>query len=107
MKRETVKRIAAVLMLTLITAAASSCSIRKFVVGQVADAVSSSGPSPLESNKDVDLAVESIPAFLVFFEGLLEEVPKHRGLLTQLAQGYTSYTYLGVQQSLDRAKDSD
>src|SRR5678815_1050189 len=85
----------------------TSCSMRKFVAGRVANAVSSTGPSPLERNPDVDLAVQSIPPFLTLFEGLLEEVPRHKGLLTQLAQGYTSYTYLGAQQQLDRARASD
>ncbi len=85
----------------------SSCSIRKVIVGQVANAVTSKGPSPLEGIKDVDLARESIPSFLVLFESLLEQVPKHKGLLTQLSQGYASYTYLGVQQSLDRARGTD
>jgi predicted anti-sigma-YlaC factor YlaD len=86
---------------------APACSIRKVIVGQVANAVSSGGPSPVESIRDVDLARESIPSFLVLFESLLDQVPKHRGLLTQLSQGYASYTYLGVQQSLDRARDED
>lgn len=86
---------------------ASGCSVRKFVVGKVANAVSANGPSTLERNKDVELVVGAIPSFLVLYEGMLEVVPKHQGLLTQLAQGYTSYTYLGVQQSLDRAKDTD
>ncbi len=85
----------------------TGCSVRKFVAVRVANAVSSTGPSPLERNPDVDLAVQSIPAFLTFFEGLLEDVPRHKGLLTQLAQGYTSYAYLGVQQQLDRAKGND
>src|SRR5262245_60372736 len=106
-KRRTTTQVATLFLMTLLAIATSACSLRKFVAGRVASAVSSNGPSPLESNQDVDLAVESIPPFLIFFEGLLEEVPKHRGLLTQLAQGYTSYTYLGVQQSLDRAKDTD
>jgi predicted anti-sigma-YlaC factor YlaD len=86
---------------------ASGCSMRKFVVGKVANAVSGNGPSTLERNKDVELVVGAIPSFLVLYEGMLEVVPKHQGLLTQLAQGYTSYTYLGVQQTLDRAKDTD
>jgi len=86
---------------------ASGCSFRKFVTNMMANAVSSSGPSPLERNKDVELATMAIPTFIVFYEGMLQEVPKHKGLLTQLAQGYTSFTYLGVQQSLDRAKDTD
>jgi hypothetical protein len=97
-------KLALVLMVALTL---SSCSIRKVIVGQVANAVSSKGPSPLESMKDVDLARESIPSFLVLFESLLEQVPKHQGLLTQLSQGYASYTYLGVQQSLDRASGTD
>jgi predicted anti-sigma-YlaC factor YlaD len=73
----------------------------------MANAVSSSGASTLESNKDVELVVGAIPAFLTLYEGMLEIVPKHQGLLTQLSQGYTSYTYLGIQQDLDRAKDAD
>jgi TRAP transporter TatT component family protein len=86
---------------------ASSCSIRKFATNMMANAVSSSGPSPLERNKDVELVTFAIPAFITFYEGMLEEVPKHKGLLTQLSQAYTSFAYLGVQQNLDRAKDTD
>jgi predicted anti-sigma-YlaC factor YlaD len=98
------KKIAVLLLFTL---AASGCSVRKFMVGKMANAVSAPGPSPLESNKDIELVTGGIPSFLFLYESMLDTVPKHQGLLTQLAQGYTSYTYLGVQQELDRAKDSD
>jgi hypothetical protein len=81
--------------------------MRKFVTNMMANAVSSNGPSPLERSKDVELVTLAIPAFITFYEGMLQEVPKHKGLLTQLSQAYTSFTYLGVQQSLDRAKETD
>lgn len=94
-------------LLLLFTLAASGCSFRKFVMGKMANAVTAPGPSPLERNKDVELVTGGIPSFLFLYESMLETVPKHTGLLTQLAKGYTSYTYLGVQQELDRAKDED
>lgn len=97
-------RVAFLLILSL---AASGCSFRKFVIGKMANAVAASGPSPLESNRDVELVTGGIPSFLFLYESMLDTVPKHKGLLTQLAKGYTSYTYLGVQQDLDNAKDSD
>ena len=50
---------------------ASGCSFRKFVTNMMANAVSSSGPSPLERNKDVELATMAIPTFIIFYEGVL------------------------------------
>ena len=64
--RGTATPVAILLLLTLFATTTSACSFRKFVAARVASAVSSNGPSPLENNRDVDLAVESIPTFLIF-----------------------------------------
>lgn len=84
----------------------SGCSVRRFAINKVGDAIASGG-STYESDDDLELVQGALPFGLKLIESLLAESPKHKGLLFAAAQGFTSYAYLTVQQDLDRTRDSD
>jgi predicted anti-sigma-YlaC factor YlaD len=95
------------LVLVLVAAVAlSGCSVRKFAINKIGDALAQGG-STYESDDDLELVQSALPFGLKLVETMLEESPKHRGLLFVAAQGFTSYTYLAVQQDMDRAKGTD
>jgi predicted anti-sigma-YlaC factor YlaD len=68
----------------------------------LADAVSDSG-STYASDDDPDLVRAAVPFGLKTMEGLLEDQPEHKGLLTGLSSGFTKYAYAFVQQDADAA----
>ena len=95
-----------ILHLMVLMVIASSCSVRKFAINKIGDALAEGG-STYESDDDLELVQGALPFALKLVETMLEESPKHRGLLFTAAQGFTSYAYLAVQQDMDRAKGVD
>ena len=79
-----------------------SGSIRAFATGLVADALS--GPSSLGTDDDPELVRDAAPFGLKTMESVLEAQPRHAGLLTSLAGGFTQYGYAFVQQDADTAE---
>lgn len=75
---------------------------RTAALNLVSDAVSKSGTS-YASDDDPQLVREAAPFGLKTMEGLLEENPRHEGLLTALAGGFTQYGYAFVQADADQA----
>jgi len=67
-----------------------------------ANAAASSGTS-YASDDDPELVRAAVPFGLKTMEGLLEEKPRHEGLLTALASGFTQYGYAFVQADADVA----
>jgi predicted anti-sigma-YlaC factor YlaD len=92
--------------LLLLIVTASACSVRKFAINKIGDALAQGG-STYESDEDLELVQGALPFALKLVETMLEESPKHRGLLFAAAQGFTSYAYLAIQQDMDRAKGND
>jgi predicted anti-sigma-YlaC factor YlaD len=80
----------------------SLAGCRTAAVNLVSDAVSQSGGA-YASDDDPELVAQAAPFGLKTMEGLLEESPRHEGLLTSLASGFTSYAYAFVQQDADLA----
>lgn len=72
-----------------------SCSVKKFAVRQVGDALSS-GTSVYETDPDVDLIGDALPFSLKLVESLLEVTPRNRGLLLTAARGFTLYSFAYV-----------
>ena len=85
---------------------ASACSVKKFAVRQVGDALSS-GPSTFETDPDVDLVGEALPFSLKFVESLLEITPRHRGLLVTAAKGFALYALAYVDTPGEILADED
>src|SRR5688572_7373787 len=94
------------LLLCATVVASSGCSVRKFAINKIGDALAQGG-STYQSDEDLELVQGALPFGLKLVETMLEESPKHRGLLFAASQGFTSYAYLAVQQDLDRAKGND
>lgn len=85
---------------------ASACSVKKFAVRQVGDALAS-GPSTFETDPDVDLVGDALPFSLKFVESLLEITPRHRGLLVTAAKGFALYALAYVDTPGEMLADED
>lgn len=90
--------------LTLLLILNSSCSINRFVVGQMAPVFKTSMAAFYEET-DLQIAEQAIAANLKLLEGLLKNDPENEELLLLLAQGYSGYA-LGFVEDEDpkRAK---
>lgn len=84
----------------------SGCSIKRFAVNQVGNALASGG-STFTSDDDPDLVEGAIPFGLKMYESLLAESPNHARLLLAAAQGFTEYSYAFVDSRIDEAKEED
>ena len=82
----------------------AGCSIKRMAVNKVGDMLSSSGTT-FESDEDPDLVAAAIPFGLKLYEGLLEESPKHTGLLLAAASGFTEYSYAFIDLKAEEAKE--
>jgi predicted anti-sigma-YlaC factor YlaD len=87
----------------LLTLMLSGCSIRRYAVKQVGNALSR-GSSTFDQDDDPDLVGEALPFGLKLMESLLAEVPKHEGLLLAAASGFTQYGYAFVELPADEAE---
>jgi predicted anti-sigma-YlaC factor YlaD len=83
-----------------------SCSINKFVVGKVANSLTS-GPDVYGTDEDPELVRDALPFGLKTMESLLAVIPGHEGLLLTLCRGYTTYAYAFVQSEGDLLVNSD
>ncbi len=91
------------LLLALVT---SGCSVKKFAINKLGDSLASGGTN-FASDDDPDLVGEALPFSLKLMEGLLEESPRHRGLLFATSSGFTQYAYVFVQQPAEQIEDKD
>ncbi len=82
------------------------CSIKKFAINRLGDALAESGMT-YASDNDPQLVRDALPFALKLIESLLEESPRHRGLLLAAAGGFTQYAYAFVEQDADEAEDHD
>ena len=84
----------------------AGCSIKKMAVNKIGDSLAS-GDTTFASDEDPELVREAVPFSLKLMESLLEQSPKHQGLLTAAASGFTQYSYAFVQQDADEMEDHD
>ena len=82
------------------------CSVKKFAVRQVGDALAS-GPSAYETDSDLELVGGALPFGLKLVESLLAETPRHRGLLLTAARGFVLYSLAYVDFPAETALDDD
>jgi predicted anti-sigma-YlaC factor YlaD len=94
--------IATILALT----ALPGCSLRRVAVNSLGNALAAGG-STFASDDDPELVREAVPFSLKTMEALLEESPRHRGLLLAAARGFTQYTFAFVQQEADFEEPKD
>jgi hypothetical protein len=84
----------------------SSCSINKYAIKKAGDAMAGAGTT-FASDDDPELIRAAVPFSLKMIEALIEQSPRHQGLLLAAAQGFTQYTYAFVQEDADEAEDTD
>jgi predicted anti-sigma-YlaC factor YlaD len=92
--------------LVLLSLFAAGCSVKRFAINRVGDALASGG-STYESDDDVPLVGAALPFGLKLVETMLAESPRHKGLLMTACQGFATYSYLYVKQEADRLADRD
>lgn len=85
---------------------AAGCSIRKIAVDKLGDALAAGGTT-FASDDDPELVKAAAPFSLKLMESLLEESPKHRGLLFATTSGFTQYAFAFVQQDADEMEEKD
>jgi predicted anti-sigma-YlaC factor YlaD len=84
----------------------ASCSVRKYAIDQLGDALAGSG-STFGSDPDPELIRGAVPFSLKLVESLLAESPKHEGLLLAANKGFAQYAYAFVLQDADELEDKD
>jgi predicted anti-sigma-YlaC factor YlaD len=92
--------------LLLACLAGSGCSIHRFALNQVSNAVAQSGTA-YASDDDPELVKAAAPFGLKLTESLLAENPQHLGLLTSAASEFTQYAYAFVQEEADEVEPRD
>jgi predicted anti-sigma-YlaC factor YlaD len=92
--------------LALLLALGSGCSIKKYAINQLGNALSGSGET-FASDDDPELIKAAVPFSLKLIESLLAESPKHDGLLLAACSGFTQYSYAFVKQEADEKEETD
>ena len=94
-----------VLLATLMSL--NGCSLKTMAINRLGDAVAAGGAGAFASDDDPELIRHASPFSLKMIESLLLKTPRHQGLLTAAASGFTQYTFAFVQQDADRAEHKD
>ncbi len=84
----------------------AGCSVRTMAVNAVGNAFASGGSSWARDD-DPELVRDATPFALKTIESLLEQSPRHRGLLLAAASGFTEYSYAFVECEADYAEARD
>jgi predicted anti-sigma-YlaC factor YlaD len=92
--------------LILVGLLAQGCSVQRFAVNRVGDALAGGGIA-FASDDDPELVKAAAPFSLKLMETLLAENPRHEKLLLATASGFMQYAYAFVQQEADKAADID
>jgi predicted anti-sigma-YlaC factor YlaD len=95
-----------VLLALAFLSATTSCSVKKMATTSVANSITA-GPDVFSSEEDPQLVREAIPFGLKTMEGLLQTLPKHRGLLLSLCRGFTQYAAGFIQADADAIEAVD
>lgn len=95
-----------IIPLALALLLAPGCSVRKMAINAMADSLSGGG-AVYATDGDLELIRDAMPFGLKTIEGLLEEVPRHRGLLVTAASGFTQYAYLDPELKAQELEAAD
>jgi predicted anti-sigma-YlaC factor YlaD len=89
-------------LLVFLISSTPSCSVKKYTMGKMADALAGSGTSTtFAGDDDPELIEAALPFSLKLMEALLVELPDHQGLLLATASGFTQYSYAFIQLPAD------
>jgi predicted anti-sigma-YlaC factor YlaD len=84
----------------------SGCSVKRLAINSLGDALAQGGSSYARDD-DPELVGAAVPFGLKTIESLLDESPRHRGLLLAAARGFTQYAFAWVQQEADFVEADD
>jgi len=84
----------------------TGCSIKRVAANKLGDALAGSGGT-FASDEDPELVRAAAPFSLKLMESLLAENPRHEGLLTATASGFTEYAFAFVEQDADELEAKD
>jgi predicted anti-sigma-YlaC factor YlaD len=76
------------------------CSIKMMAINSLGNALAE-GSSVYATDDDAELVWDAVPFGLKTIESLLEESPRHKGLLLAASSGFTQYAYGSLQQDAD------
>jgi len=93
--------------LFLAAVTSTGCSVKKFAISKLGDSLASQSTSSVATADDPELIGDALPFALKLMEGLLDQVPQHRGLLFATSSGFTQYSYVWVQQPADEVEQQD
>ncbi|MHB1311182.1 MAG: TRAP transporter TatT component family protein [Gemmatimonadaceae bacterium] len=85
----------------------TGCSIKRMAINSLGTAVASGSTSTFARDDDAELIRDAVPFALKTIESLIEQSPRHRGLLTAAASGFTQYGYAFIQQDADYVEAAD
>ena len=103
---ERLKRLALGGRVIVVALALGGCSIKTMAVNTLGNALSE-GTSGFAKDEDPELVRDAIPFALKTIESLIDQSPKHRGLLTAACSGFTQYGYAFVQAEADYVEAQD
>jgi predicted anti-sigma-YlaC factor YlaD len=95
-----------VLAAALLALALPACSVKKLAVNSLGNALAEGGKT-YASDDDPELVRDAVPFGLKTVEALLEESPRHKGLLLAAASGFTQYGFAFIQQEADFVEGLD
>jgi hypothetical protein len=98
------RRLSLAVLLASIAWSAAACSAKKMGISRMADALSSTA-SAFSRDNDPEFVRLAAPSTLKMIEMLLDEQPKHPGLLMTACSGFTQYAYGFLQTDADMAAD--
>ncbi len=94
------------ILVGMLLLAASGCSIQRLAVNRMGDALAAGGTT-FAADEDPELIKAAVPFSLKLMESLLDENPRHAGLLLAASSGFTQYAYAFVQQEADELEEKD
>ena len=101
------RRASTLSVMAVVALSCASCSsLKRAAINTAADTLSGSGTT-FSSDDDPEFVKSAIPFSLKTMEGLLQETPKHQGLLLALTSYFTQYGYAFILQEADELEEKD
>lgn len=85
----------------------SGCSIKRMAINSLGDALASGSSSTFARDDDPELVRDATPFALKTIEALIEQSPRHQGLLLSASSGFTQYAYGFIAQDADFTEQAD
>ena len=106
--KNVVRRSIVPLCLCALALANTGCSIKMMAINALGNALAG-GSSGFAKDDDPELVRDAVPFALKTIESLIEQSPRHKGLLLAACSGFTQYSYAFIQQEADfiEAQDHD